>query len=226
MEAEEVTFHASRSVTTRLRNSIMRITPRRLGVTMLDVLVSFAVVLLVCGGTGAQIVLAREAANRIRCASNLKQLGMAILLYSNENRGAYPRTTASTPKKAADMPPPVWGTPYELDPDLLPPEDPAVVANPFLPEKSAEDQEKPLLPHRPRDDDVTAALFLLMRTQQITSNEFVCPSSGTEKFDFGGGTRNALHWTNWPGKEGLRRHLSYSYNNPYPSMDAIGAAKL
>src|SRR5262245_10297827 len=33
---------------------------------------------------------ARETANRVKCASNMRQIGMALLLYSNENRGAYP----------------------------------------------------------------------------------------------------------------------------------------
>jgi prepilin-type processing-associated H-X9-DG protein len=33
---------------------------------------------------------ARETANRVKCASNMRQVGQAILLYSNENRGAYP----------------------------------------------------------------------------------------------------------------------------------------
>ncbi len=33
---------------------------------------------------------ARETANRVKCASNMRQIGQAILLYSNENNGAYP----------------------------------------------------------------------------------------------------------------------------------------
>ncbi len=33
---------------------------------------------------------ARETANRVKCASNLRQIGQAILLYSNDNRGKYP----------------------------------------------------------------------------------------------------------------------------------------
>jgi predicted Zn finger-like uncharacterized protein/prepilin-type processing-associated H-X9-DG protein len=33
---------------------------------------------------------ARETANRVKCASNMRQIGMALMLYSNENRGAYP----------------------------------------------------------------------------------------------------------------------------------------
>jgi prepilin-type processing-associated H-X9-DG protein len=33
---------------------------------------------------------ARETANRVKCASNMRQIGQAILLYSNDNRGKYP----------------------------------------------------------------------------------------------------------------------------------------
>ncbi|MBC8105983.1 MAG: zinc-ribbon domain-containing protein [Anaerolineae bacterium] len=35
---------------------------------------------------------ARETANRVKCASNLRQIGQAMLLYANDNRGAYPHT--------------------------------------------------------------------------------------------------------------------------------------
>jgi prepilin-type processing-associated H-X9-DG protein len=33
-----------------------------------------------------------ETANRIKCASNLRQIGQAMILYANENRGQYPPT--------------------------------------------------------------------------------------------------------------------------------------
>jgi prepilin-type processing-associated H-X9-DG protein len=35
---------------------------------------------------------AREMANRVKSASNLRQIGQGILLYSNEHRGKYPAT--------------------------------------------------------------------------------------------------------------------------------------
>jgi prepilin-type processing-associated H-X9-DG protein len=33
---------------------------------------------------------ARETANRVKCAQNMKQIGLALLAYGNVNRGAYP----------------------------------------------------------------------------------------------------------------------------------------
>jgi prepilin-type processing-associated H-X9-DG protein len=33
---------------------------------------------------------ARETANRVKCASNMRQIGMACLLYANDNKGKYP----------------------------------------------------------------------------------------------------------------------------------------
>ena len=54
------------------------------------------VVLALIGGLGlVGFILAtscgsRETANRVNCASNLRQIGQAILLYANGNHGAYP----------------------------------------------------------------------------------------------------------------------------------------
>src|SRR4051812_7535519 len=49
--------------------------------------------------------------NRVKCASNLRQIGQAILLYSNDNRGHYPRTVYVPGQ------PPTWGTGADyLDP--------------------------------------------------------------------------------------------------------------
>src|SRR5947207_3140915 len=44
--------------------------------------------------------------NRVKCSSNLRQIGQAILLYANENKGAYPRTTYVGGETVR----PVWGT--------------------------------------------------------------------------------------------------------------------
>src|SRR5206468_2615680 len=67
----------------------------------------------------------------------------------------------------------------------------------------------------PAPNDVTAAVFLLMRTQDIGSEVFTCPSSNEERWDFGGGNNTALNWSNWDGRAGIKKYLSYSFANPY-----------
>jgi prepilin-type N-terminal cleavage/methylation domain-containing protein/prepilin-type processing-associated H-X9-DG protein len=139
--------------------------------------------------------------NRVKCGSNLRQIGQALLLYANENKGVYPRTIY------------VPGQPLSFQDDS---ENGGTERNPFVtlgPTAS---------PHR-RDNDVTAAIFLLIRTQDITPEVFVCPSSDAEKDTYGGSrnpasgatAQNKVSFSDW------RKNLSYSYANPYPSTEAV-----
>jgi len=162
----------------------LRRRPRR-GLSVWDLLIVAALIPLAVIGCMSGMCSSRETANRVKCASNLRQIGQAISLYANDNRGAYPRTFAT----AGSVVTPVWGTG-------------AAATQPF--------GELGLEPN-----DVTAGLFLLMRTQDIGAEVFVCPSSNGEKWDFGGGNNNALNWSNWEGRAGIKKHLSYSYANPY-----------
>ena len=76
----------------------------------------------------------------------------------------------------------------------------------------------PFEPGRPTPNDVTAALFLLLRTQALTPDVFVCPvTREITPWDFGGPPRTAADCSNFPGGQ----HLSYSYANPYPSAQAV-----
>jgi hypothetical protein len=167
---------------------------------LMDAAVSASVMLLLLSIVVGARRFADETENRIACASNLRQIWDAIRIYQSENKGMYPRTISD----AQPSPVPVWGTPYEGNAKL----GAADKADPFKGGSA------------PKPNDVTAPLFLLMRTQEIVSQNFVCPSTAARKFDFGGGANHAMHWTNWPGKDGIRKHLSYSYQNPYLSRVA------
>ena len=152
-----------------------------------DVFVSILLVLLLGTFTIGQAQMADEVANRVKCASNLRMVGQAILLYSNENRGVFPRVTLNVANPA-----PTWGTPYEGNPKLGPVD--AKKSSMFI-EKESDALPKP--------NDVTAAMFLLLRTQDITPEVFTCPSSNAEKWDFGGGANTALNWSNWNSTTGV-----------------------
>ncbi|HEY7087350.1 MAG TPA: H-X9-DG-CTERM domain-containing protein [Tepidisphaeraceae bacterium] len=168
--------------------------PRSAGMTLADLLVVLILVpLSVTAFIGCWQRTNSGGSNRVKCASNLRQIGQAILLYSNENRGAYPQTTFADGAVVI----PTWGTG-------------AKASNPFA-------------AGGPEPNDVSAALFLLLRTQEITPEVFVCPSSNAEKWDLGGGSMTALNWSNWEGRDGMRSHLSYSYQNPYPDDAAVKA---
>jgi prepilin-type processing-associated H-X9-DG protein len=82
------------SMTNITMTTIGRNHRRGRGFTLIDLLM---VVLIVCMLSGmvfsaGALARSRETANRVKCASNLRMIGQACMLYANENRGAYPRT--------------------------------------------------------------------------------------------------------------------------------------
>jgi prepilin-type N-terminal cleavage/methylation domain-containing protein/prepilin-type processing-associated H-X9-DG protein len=158
----------------------------RSGFTMMELIVAIVLIALFLFFCLAATVNLDNNRNRIRCASNLRQIGQAILLYSNDTKGSYPRTKYDASQ--ADRPTAYTGV----------------------------DSNDPFSPACPQVNDVSAALFLLLRTEDVTSAVFICPATGLKPDDYGGGTHTALDNANFPSG----KTLSYSYADPYPSQAA------
>jgi prepilin-type processing-associated H-X9-DG protein len=164
---------------------------RRAGVTILDVLIAVGVVALLSAAvTAGPLFRSREQANRVKCASNLRQVALAALMYSNAEvrSGSFPRTYWNTTSDKLITDTTGYGKPNSFDRAAV------------------------------GDNNVTASFFLLLKTQDITGEVFICPSS-TDERGFGKdakvGVQDSSNWEKIPG------NLSYSYACPFPTQEAV-----
>lgn len=167
------------------------------GFTLVELLVVIGIIALLISILLPSLNRARETANRVKCASNLRQIGQALLLYANENRGAYPRTYYAAGSNCD-----LSNTGYNI-------------SNPFNTTSG-----------NVGTNNVPAAMFLLLRTQDITSEVFTCPSSTGEKDDFGGGSNSSQNRSNFTNgsatSTSIAKNLSFSLAVPYPDSTGIG----
>jgi prepilin-type N-terminal cleavage/methylation domain-containing protein/prepilin-type processing-associated H-X9-DG protein len=81
---------------------------RRRAFTLIELLVVVGIIAVLIALLLPGLQRAREHANRIACLSNLRQLGMAVIMYTNNNRGYFPAPSADPSPANPGDPPPPW----------------------------------------------------------------------------------------------------------------------
>jgi len=156
----------------------------RRGFTLVELLVVIAIIALLIAILLPALNAAREQANRVKCANNLRQIGIAQQMYAGDNKGQYPRVRCT------------WVLPWFFT--GFNGRDPFDIAG------------------GPRQNDVTAGIFLLVRGKYLTLNVFICPSSSQKVDDLGGAS--PMERCNFSDTFPLSWGLSYGFANQYPDF--------
>jgi prepilin-type N-terminal cleavage/methylation domain-containing protein/prepilin-type processing-associated H-X9-DG protein len=169
---------------------------RKIGFTLVELLVVIAIIAVLIAILLPAVLRAKEAANRVKCASNLRQIGIAERMYAFDNKGQYPRVVMTIQA----VPVFFTGTLDKEPLDYKPTNENGIFD--FVVE-----------------DDLTAAIFLLVHYKLLPLDVFVCPSSDQKKdIAFHPSTGVEIPPTqrsNFSDQKPYSWSLSYCFASPY-----------
>jgi prepilin-type N-terminal cleavage/methylation domain-containing protein/prepilin-type processing-associated H-X9-DG protein len=184
--------------------------------TLVELLVVIGIIALLISILLPALSRAREQASRIKCASNLRQIGAALFIYANgetRNGNSLPRTYFNPAAEVEGdnngntIAFTWWNSPSSF----------GLPGNPTV---------GPGGTTVPPVNDIPASFFLLLKISNLTPAVFVCPSSPiAHVIDFpahDGLPAGPVSYDGWGDASGdtFNNLLSYSIESPFPSDNA------